>query len=289
MRAPTPSTISLAGARRITQRTHLRRALICGLLFLVTTTAVPWVGGVRAPSLPMQLTAIGLAIAAIGLGITAVRSLSGEVAQLVAVRGGQSTAGALRLLLTIAGYVLVLVSVMGVVAIPVKQLLVSGAITGVVIGIAAQQSLSNTFAGLTLLAARPFAVGDYITLRAGSLGGQFDGTVTAIGLAFTTLHTDDGPINVPNSAVLGAASGSRPRPGTALDPSEDRPTEDRPTKDRPTEDRPEDRPAKDQPAAPRLKPALTDGTSKAAFRSSISAERTESEPLTPLTPRSPTL
>jgi hypothetical protein len=285
MRAPTPSTISLAGARRITQRTHLRRALTCGLLFLVTTTAVPWVGGVRAPDWPMQLTAIGLAIASAGFGITAVRSLSDEVAQLVAVRGGQSTAGALRLLLTITGYILVLVSVLAVVAIPVKQLLVSGAITGVVIGIAAQQSLSNTFAGLTLLAARPFAVGDYITLRAGSLGGQFDGTVMAIGLAFTTLHTDEGPINVPNSAVLGAASGSRPHPEKPLDPAEGRPAEDRPAEDR----LPEDRPAEGGPAALRLKPALTaDSTSKATFRSSTSAERTESEPLTPLTPRSPT-
>jgi small-conductance mechanosensitive channel len=270
MRAPTHSTISLAGARRITQRTHLRRALTCGLLFLVTTMAIPWVGGIHAPSLPMQLTAIGLAIASAGLGITAVRSLAGEVAQLVAVRGGQSTAGALRLLLTITGYILVLVSVLAVVAIPVKQLLVSGAITGVVIGIAAQQSLSNTFAGLTLLAARPFAVGDYITLRAGALGGQFDGTVMAIGLAFTTLHTDEGPINVPNSAVLGAASGTRPHPENPRDPAEDRPAED-------------------ALAAPRLKPALTaDGTSKATFRSSTSAERTESELLTPLTPRSPT-
>jgi small-conductance mechanosensitive channel len=103
-------------------------------------------------------------------------------------------------------------TVLALVAVPVEQLLVSGAITGVILGIAAQQSLSNVFAGLTLLFSRPFAVGEYITLRNGGLGGQFDGEVAAIGLTFTTLHTEEGPINLPNSAVLAAATGPRPRP-----------------------------------------------------------------------------
>jgi small-conductance mechanosensitive channel len=96
--------------------------------------------------------------------------------------------------------------------VPVDRLLLSGAITGVIVGIAAQQSLGNAFAGLVLLFSRPFMVGDYITLRSGALGGQYDGEVTAITLMYTRLGTEDGPIFLPNSGVLAAASGPRPKP-----------------------------------------------------------------------------
>jgi small-conductance mechanosensitive channel len=212
MRAPTHSTITVPSARQIMRRTDFRRAIVYGLLFMVCSSAVPWVGGVHSPHLPARLIALALAVLAAGLGATAVHSFAGEVSRLVAVSGGLSTAGTLRWVITAVGYVLVLVSVLAAIAVPVQQLLVSGAITGVILGIAAQQSLSNVFAGLTLLFSRPFAVGDYITLRNGGLGGQYDGEVAAIGLTFTTLHTAEGPINLPNSAVLAAATGPRERP-----------------------------------------------------------------------------
>lgn len=212
MRAPIHPTITVANARQIVRRPDFRRAIVCGVLFMFGASAVPWIGGVHSPHLGVRLTAIAVAVLAAVLGATAVHSLAGEVSRLVAVSGGLSTAGTLRWLITAVGYVLVLVTVLATIAVPVQQLLVSGAITGVIIGIAAQQSLSNAFAGLTLLFSRPFAVGDYITLRSGGLGGQYDGEVAAIGLTFTMLHTAEGPINLPNSAVLAAATGPRDRP-----------------------------------------------------------------------------
>ena len=45
-------------------------------------------------------------------------------------------------------------------ALPIGNLLVGGAVTGMVLGIAAQQSLSNVFAGLVLLFARPYIPGE---------------------------------------------------------------------------------------------------------------------------------
>ncbi len=42
--------------------------------------------------------------------------------------------------------------------VPIQKLLVSGAITGVVLGIAAEQALANLFTGLVLLTSRPFEV-----------------------------------------------------------------------------------------------------------------------------------
>ena len=57
-------------------------------------------------------------------------------------------------------------------SIPIGRLLLGGAIAGVVLGVAAQQSLGNVFAGLVLLMARPFAVGNRIRIRSGALGGE---------------------------------------------------------------------------------------------------------------------
>jgi Mechanosensitive ion channel len=62
----------------------------------------------------------------------------------------------------------------------VKELLVSGAVLGVILGIAAQQSLANLFAGLVLLFAHPFRVGSRVRFRAGALGGQLDGLAHAL-------------------------------------------------------------------------------------------------------------
>jgi len=72
-------------------------------------------------------------------------------------------------------------------------LLVGGAFATVLISIAAQQSLSNLFAGIFLVLARPVHVGDRVSIRSGALGGEFCGDVTEIGITFITLDTSDGP------------------------------------------------------------------------------------------------
>src|ERR671939_724069 len=45
-------------------------------------------------------------------------------------------------------------------------LLVGGALTGVIVGIAAQASLSNIIAGVVILFARPYSAAMYVTVRA---------------------------------------------------------------------------------------------------------------------------
>jgi small-conductance mechanosensitive channel len=99
-------------------------------------------------------------------------------------------------------------------SVKVQSVLLSGAIGSVVLGLAAQQSLSNMFAGVVLLVSRPFVVGDYITVRAGALAGQIDGDVVGITLMFTQMQTADGPMSVPNATVLASATGRRPRPSS---------------------------------------------------------------------------
>jgi small-conductance mechanosensitive channel len=99
---------------------------------------------------------------------------------------------------------------MALFALPVGNLLVGGAVIGMILGIAAQQSLSNVFADLVLLFARPYIPGEEIRIRSGALGGTLDGTVTSVGLLYTTLSTQDGVLNIPNGGLLAAAVGPLP-------------------------------------------------------------------------------
>src|SRR5690242_20246984 len=85
-----------------------------------------------------------------------------------------------------------------------KQLLVGGALTGVIVGIAAQQPLSNLFAGLVLLITRPLAVGQWVRIHSGALGGPLEGSVIEMGLIYTTLSTEHEILHIPNSGLLNA-------------------------------------------------------------------------------------
>lgn len=112
------------------------------------------------------------------------------------------TVGFVIRLATIAVAVIAALSIVGVEA---RTLALGGAAATVILGLAAQQTLGNVFAGTVLLSARPFRVGDRVRLQGGPLAGQIEGTVSALGLLYTTFVTDDGPTMVPNSVVLNVA------------------------------------------------------------------------------------
>jgi small conductance mechanosensitive channel len=99
----------------------------------------------------------------------------------------------------------VLVVALRVVGVDPRTLAAGGAITAIVLGLAAQQTLGNLFAGAVLLSARPFRVSDRIRLQAGAIAGQIEGIVTEQGLLYTTLTTDNERVLIPNSVVLNTA------------------------------------------------------------------------------------
>jgi hypothetical protein len=92
----------------------------------------------------------------------------------------------------------------------IDHLLVGAGLAGIVLGIAAQQSLGNVFAALVLLLARPFKVGDHVRIRSGALGGIFEAWVLEVSLTYVTVRTDDGDLKIPNSAMLAAGVGKLP-------------------------------------------------------------------------------
>lgn len=79
----------------------------------------------------------------------------------------------------------------------ITPLLASAGIMGVAVAIAAKDTLSNFFGGISIFVDRPYKIGDYIVLQAGERG-----EVVAIGVRSTRIKTrDDILITVPNSII----------------------------------------------------------------------------------------
>jgi small conductance mechanosensitive channel len=112
------------------------------------------------------------------------------------------TVGFLVRLLTVMVAVLVALRIAGIEA---GTLAIGGAVTAVVFGLAAQQTLGNVFAGMVLLSARPFRVGDRVRLQGGPVGDGLEGIVSSLGLLYTALVSGADRILVPNSVVISIA------------------------------------------------------------------------------------
>ena len=146
----------------------------------------------------------GTVIALLALGWALARAVGRAAGPTFFRRMDPATAGTVGFiirLLTIGITLLIALSVAGVSA---GSLIAGSAFTAVVFGLAAQQTLGNLFAGLVLLTARPFRVGERIRLQAGALGGVIEGVVSSLGLMYTTLARGEDRIMVPNNGVLSA-------------------------------------------------------------------------------------
>jgi small-conductance mechanosensitive channel len=188
-----------------------KRAVGAGVLAIVCLGTGDNLGGVHRTG-RIRLVVLGLVIAFAVFGVGAVRSAARESFRITAARGGPATASALRLIVSVLGYGMVLLGLLQLLNVNLASLLVGGAVTGVVVGIAAQQSLGNFFAGLVLMFARPYVPGQRVTVHSGAMGGPFEGIIVDAGLAYTTIVTDAGPVSLPNAGLLGAAVGPAPDP-----------------------------------------------------------------------------
>jgi len=166
----------------------------------------------------------GAAVVFFLLAFYASIGLGNKAREVLLPRLGYAHSAVVRFAIVVAGLLATILITLQLFDIAVTQLVVGGAITGIIVGIAAQQSLANVFSGMILLAARPFRVGDRIGIRSGALSGLLEGTVTEISLTYVLLETEAGPVHVPNSQVLAAAVGPAgavpPPPGQGPPPAQ---------------------------------------------------------------------
>ena len=210
--------------------------IIAGLIALTAFVGGPKLEKLKLAALhPLHVDWISAAILLV-FGVIATRRIAAGLGHLVTLRSIAAAGAAVRLLATGIGYVVVVFAVFGVLDVPIDQLLVGAGLAGVVLGIAAQQSLGNVFAALVLLLARPFKVGDHVRIRSGALGGIFDAWVLEVSLTYVTVRTDDGELKIPNSAMLAAGVGqlpcAAPEPVTPWTDIGQQPDVDRPSAER---------------------------------------------------------
>ena len=151
--------------------------------------------------------AYGAAVVFFLLASVGTIGLGNKAREVLLPKLGYAHSEVVRFAIVVAGLLATVIITLQLFDIAVTQLVVGGAVTGVIVGIAAQQSLANVFSGIILLSARPFRVGDRIGIRSGALSGLLEGTVTEISLTYVLLETANGPLHVPNSQVLAAAVG----------------------------------------------------------------------------------
>lgn len=151
---------------------------------------------------PVQIAAV---IALLILGLAIARDLGRAFGPALFRRMEPAMAGTVGFVIRLVTAALALIVALSLVGVKPGTLALGGAFTAVIVGLAAQQTLGNVIAGTVLLSARPFRVADRIRLQGGTLAGQIDGTVSSLGLLYTTLATDEGMVMVPNSVVLNVA------------------------------------------------------------------------------------
>jgi small conductance mechanosensitive channel len=180
-----------------------RRELIL-IVPLMALTLLAYV--YRKPAFGVDLPVrVAAAMLLVVLGWALARDLGRWAAPALFRRVDPGTAGTIGFLMR-----LIFLGVSALVALRIagldpKTLAVGGAVTAVVFGLAAQQTLGNLIAGMVLISARPFRIGERVRLQGGGLAGQLEGTVVSLGLLYTTFAQGEDSIMVPNNVVLTSA------------------------------------------------------------------------------------
>ena len=146
----------------------------------------------------------GTVIVLLAVGWTLARAVGRSAGPTLFRRMDPATAGTVGFIIRLLTVAITLLIALGVAGVNPAGLVAGTAFTAIVLGLAAQQTLGNLFAGLVLLTARPFRVGERVRLQAGALGGVLEGVVSSLGLMYTTLARGEDRIMIPNNGVLAA-------------------------------------------------------------------------------------
>jgi small conductance mechanosensitive channel len=185
-------------------RAKRARAQIALLLPLIAAVVLAYVYRDRLFGLDLPIR-IASVIALVILGWAFAMNLGRAIGPVLMKRLDPGTAGTVGFLIRLATLVVTVLVALRLAGLEPRTLAVGGAITAVILGLAAQQTVGNLISGTVLLSARPFRVGDRIRVHAGGVAGTVEGTVASLGLLYTTLANGADRIMVPNNVVLSAA------------------------------------------------------------------------------------
>ena len=99
----------------------------------------------------------------------------------------------------LAVYILSIIVVLGFWNIDIRGLIVGAGFLGIVVGMAARQTLGSLLAGFVLMLSRPFDIGDWVEIA------DEEGIVTDVTIFTTRIQTFDGKyVMIPNDTVTGS-------------------------------------------------------------------------------------
>jgi small-conductance mechanosensitive channel len=194
------------GLARQLSRRAVKRARVQLLILLPLLAGVLVLYSYRRALFGVDMPArIATVVALLIIGWQAARDIGRAFGPLLFRRMDPATAGTVGFLIRLTTIALVLLVALRIGGLRPETLAVGGAFTAVIVGLAAQQTLGNLIAGMVLLSARPFRVGDRVRFQGGGLAGTVEGVVSELGLLYTTLASGDDAIMVPNNLVLNIA------------------------------------------------------------------------------------
>src|SRR3954463_4430963 len=148
---------------------------------------------------------LACALALVGLGWWLARDIGRAVRPALFRKLEAPTAGTVSFLIRLGLLGVALLSALRIGGVDPRTLAVGGVFTAVVLGLAAQNTLGNVIAGVLLISAHPFRVGDRVRFQGGGLAGQVEGVVMSLGLLYVTLAQGEDTIMVPNNVAMGSA------------------------------------------------------------------------------------
>src|ERR1700742_4747768 len=148
---------------------------------------------------------VGTVIVLVIVGSAAIHWLLRSVQPRLSRRLDPATAGTTGFVFRLLASLAVIIAALRIAGVNASTLAVGGAFTAVLVGLAAQQALGAIFAGIVLQSTRPFRVGERVRFVGGALAGSLEGTVTSLGLFYTTLSQGADRLQIPNNVLLKVA------------------------------------------------------------------------------------
>ncbi len=156
-------------------------------------------------------------IASLLIGILAIEIVGVAVYAYFSRRIASEEAGPLRNLFRITAYIVLAIIILAELKVNITGILVSAGFLGIILGLAAQSTISNFIAGIYLLSSKAFEPGDNVIIHTWQYNLNppsyphdrfvpgFSGTIKSIGVLYTELTNEDKlPMLVPNSIVAQA-------------------------------------------------------------------------------------
>jgi small-conductance mechanosensitive channel len=198
--------LAMEGTDRAAKKARRQAAIILPLLgaVLVVFALRHHIFGFDANSSWETAARVVTVILLLALGWALARDIGRAVAPIFFRRMDPSTAGTVGFLIRLVTMAIAVVAALAIADVNPAAIVAGSAFTAIILGLAAQQTLGNLFAGMVLISARPFRVGERIKLQAGAVGGTVEGVVSSLGLLYTTLARGADRILIPNTVVLAA-------------------------------------------------------------------------------------